>query len=130
MNKINVGGHGRSPFCNGNFKSTNICRTEACLGHFRTVKIPSKTERIKQKNELFCDFFCFRFPLDPSASGQIMNLKNSKLAYSVCSATGYPYIGVEIEFTSEVNYHLEYRGQISLTFSLKTVYSRGGYSLT
>ena len=99
MNKINVGDHGRSPFCNGNFKSAKICRTEAGLGQFRTVKIPSETERIKQKNELFYDFFCFQFPSDPSASGQIMNLNNSKLAYSVCIVTGYLYIGVEIEFT-------------------------------
>ena len=32
-------------------KSANICRTEAGLGlgQFRTVKIPSETERIKQK---------------------------------------------------------------------------------
>ena len=30
-------------------KSANICRTEAGLGQFRTVKIPSEAERIKQK---------------------------------------------------------------------------------
>ena len=69
MNKINVGGHGRRPFCNENFKSANICRTEAGLGQFRTVKIPSETERIKQKKMNYFAISLFSIPLRPLSFG-------------------------------------------------------------
>ena len=69
MNKINVGGHGRRPFCNENFKSANICRTEAGLGQFRTVKIPSETDRIKQKKCIILRFLLFSIPPRPLSFG-------------------------------------------------------------
>lgn len=47
-------------------KSANICRTEAGLGQFRTVKIPSETERIKQKKmNYFAISFVFNSPQTP-----------------------------------------------------------------
>lgn len=50
-------------------KSANICRTEAGLGQFRTVKIPSETERIKQKKWIILRYLSFSIPLRPLSFG-------------------------------------------------------------
>ena len=50
-------------------KSANICRREAGLGQFRTVKIPSETERIKQKKWIILRFLSFSIPLRPLSFG-------------------------------------------------------------
>ena len=112
------GGHGRSPFCNGNFKSANICRTEAGLGQFRTVKIPSETERIKQKINYFTISFVFNSPQTPQLRAKlwIWIIRNWPIQ-SVQSPATYIHRRRNRIYV-DVNYHLEYRGQISLTISL------------
>ena len=76
MNKINVGGHGRSPFCNGNFKSANICRTEAGLGNWsRPVSNCQNSlrawENKTKKMNYFAISFVFNSPQTPQLRAKL-----------------------------------------------------------
>ena len=116
------GGHGRSPFCNGNFKSADICRTEAGLGNWsRPVSNCQNSlrawENKTKKINYFAISFVFNCPQTPKLRAKlwIWIIRNWPIQ-SVQSPATYVHRRRNRIYV-EVNYHLEYR-QISLTFIL------------